>query len=172
MKAGNDEITSELMQLGAKKLASHNKGSGFGVPEGYFDGFSEAVQNKIIAQQHTPNTSKTIYLNLRTSVRIAASVLLVAGLAIALMLLQNNRLEVVALEYDDRLYEEFFADAALNDRNMLYDLLFEQASGSFEVNNSGDADFDYLFDYLLDASQYLGIEPKELVALTETENQN
>ncbi len=171
MKAGKGEITRELQQLGAKKLASHNKSSGFGVPEGYFEGFSLAVQKKVEAQIQEQNTSNTRFIKLKTAVSIAASIVLVASLAITLLLLQPDREEVVNNEFYDIQFEEFFANVTLNDRTLLYDLILDQESEPFEENFSGTANDDYLFEYLVDASRYQGIDLSELFTQNGIDNQ-
>ena len=171
MKSGREEINRELQESGSLNLAARSRETGYGIPEGYFDTFSQAVQQKISAETIQAPSLVTRHFNLRTVVSMAATFVLLIGLGISFMLLRQGKEEGFLGEFDDHLYDEYFARVTQFDRTMLYDLIFEQETGLPETKTAIESDDDYLFDYLLDAAQYYGIEPTELITQNGIDNQ-
>lgn len=172
MNGKRDEITRELREAGLGKLAAHQKEHGFKVPEGYFTQFSESLNKKIESENQTISKPATKYFNLKTAVSMAASFLVIIALSISFVLLRQGKEEGFLTDYDEQFIDEYFAIATQFDRSFLFDLIIESEVPESEQNQlfNGEED-EFILDYLLDATQYYGIEPIELISQNGVDNQ-
>jgi hypothetical protein len=172
MNINRDDITRELQEAGLSKLAAHQKEQGFQVPEGYFNQFSQSLNKKIESENLPITKPATKFFNLKTTVSMAASFLVIIALSISFVLLRQGKEEGFLSDYDDQFIDEYFARATQFDRTLLLDLIIEsdlhEAAQAKPLNGEED---DFLLDYLLDATQYYGIEPIELISENGFDNQ-
>lgn len=173
MTNNKNEITRELQQSGLSRLAMQQKESGFGVPEGYFESFSKSVRQKIEAGKKTAPVSQDKYFSLRTAVSMAASFLVLIGLGISFLMLREGKEEGFLTEFDDNIFDEYFARVTEFDRVMLYDLILDtEVAESAETRQVNGTEDDFIVEYLLDATQYYGIEPTELITQSDIDNRH
>ncbi len=165
MTKNKDEITRELQELGLSRLASQMKEeSGFGVPQGYFDGFSTSVRQKIDASRQKEPATKARFFSLRAAVSMAATFLVLIGMGISFLLLREGKEEGLFSDFDDQIFEEYFARATEYDRALLYDLIIDtEVDEPQQIQSTTSTDYDLYLDYLLEAAQYYGLEPTELI---------
>jgi len=173
MTKNRDEITRELQEMGISRIASQNKESGFGVPQGYFEGFSASVRQKIEAShQHEPAT-KARFFSLRAAVSMAATFLVLIGLGVSFLLLRVGKEEGLFSDFDDQVFDEYFARATEYDRAMFYDLILDtEVAEPKPARVANGAEEDFIVEYLLDAAQYYGIEPTELIIQNGNDNRH
>jgi hypothetical protein len=168
-----NEITRELQQSGLSRLAQHQKESGFGIPEGYFESFSQSVRQKIEAEKQPVLVSQGKYFSLRTAISMAASFLVLIGLSISFFILREGKEEGFLADYDDNIFDEYFARVTDFDRGMLYELILDTDVAEFpETRHVYGAEDDFIVEYLLEATQYYGIEPTELITQNDIDNQH
>jgi hypothetical protein len=172
MNINPNDITRELHDAGLSKLAAHQKEQGFRVPEGYFNQFSQSLNKRIESENHTISKPATKFFNLKTTLSMAASFLVIIALSISFVLLRQGKEEGFLTDYDDQFIDEYFAIATQFDRTLLLDLIIEsdlpEPAQAKPLNGEED---DFLLDYLLDATQYYGIEPVELITQNGFDNQ-
>jgi hypothetical protein len=168
-----NEITRELQQSGLSQLAMQQKESGFGVPEGYFESFSQSVRQKIEAEKHPTPVTQGKFFSLRTAVSMAASFLVLIGLGISFLMLREGKEEGFLSDFDDYIFDEYFARVTEFDRGMLYELILDtDVAESADTRHINAAEDDFIVEYLLDATQYYGIEPTELITQNDIDNQH
>ncbi|MBW6497707.1 MAG: hypothetical protein K0B09_04910 [Bacteroidales bacterium] len=174
MTKNKDEITRELQELGLSRLASQMKEeSGFGVPQGYFDGFSASVRQKIDASRQKEPATKARFFSLRAAVSMAATFLVLIGLGVSFLLLREGKEEGLFSDFDDQIFDEYFARATEFDRAMFYDLILDtEVADSKSAQAASQAEEDFFVEYLLDAAQYYGIEPTELIIQNGNDNRH
>ncbi len=173
MTKNKDEITRELKELSLGRLASQKKEPGFGVPQGYFEGFSASVRRKIeTSGKHEP-AAKARFFNLRAAISMAATFLVLIGLGVSFLLLREGKEEGLFSDFDEQAFDEYFARATEYDRTMFYDLILDtEVAEPQPAQAAHGAEEDYIVEYLLDAAQYYGIEPTELIIQNGIDNRH
>lgn len=172
MTPNKDEISRELQELGFPALASQSRGTGFRVPDGYFESFSQLVSERLDKEKRTliPNRAKVI--RFRTTISMAASFLLLVALGVSFLLLRNGKEEGFLADTEDFLYDDYFARTSEMDRELFYDLILNpETADPHELTTAAGSDEDFMLDYLLDAAQYSGIDPIELISQPDIDNQ-
>ena len=172
IKIKNEEIARELEEIGVSAFGNKAKASGFRVPEGYFESFSSKLGERIAAEEKAKTSPGAKVIRLRAIVGMAASFLLLIALGISFLMLRNGKEEGFLADTQDFVYDEYFARASEMDRSLLFDLILPQEELVPEepFHNPASED-DYYLDYLLDAAQFHGIEPIELITQAEIDNQ-
>lgn len=173
MTKNRDKITRELQEIGLGRLASQRKVSGFGVPEGYFEGFSASVKQKIETSQQQEPATKARFFSLRATLSMAATFLVLIGLSVSFLLLRDGKEEGLFSDFDDQIFDEYFARVTEYDRTMFYDLILDpEVAEPMQTQAAKRAEEDYFVEYLLDAAQYYGIEPTELIIQNGIDNRH
>lgn len=173
MTKNKDEINRELQELGLSRLASQKKEPGFGVPQGYFEGFSASVRQKIEASQQQEPATKVRFFSLRAAVSMAATFLVLIGLGVSFLLLRDGKEEGLFSDFDDQIFDEYFARVTEYDRTMFYDLILgTEVAEPLQTQAANRAEEDNFVEYLLDAAQYYGIEPTELIIQNGIDNRH
>jgi hypothetical protein len=152
-----NEITSELLELGLNKLARHRKNLSENTPEHDFDSICNSVMSKIIQERKIPPQKKGVVVQMRTLLNIAASLLLIAGLSFGFLLLRNQARYAAMRE--EAILEEYLMQYADYDRNLFYEMVIDNLEQ--DQNLAQLSEDYYLIEYVLESSEIQGMEPED-----------
>lgn len=164
-RESRENIQKELREL-KSSLPGYTGQNGPQVPQGYFDLFPQAVQQKISASENRSKPSWLPGFATGKLIPAAVSLVLVLSVVFSFLLLHKGEEQGFFTRADEALFEDYFAFVLENDRSMIYEMNPEAVFESENIfsQEGMEVDEEQLFEYALDLAEYHGLDAKVLVA--------